>query len=164
MYNLKMLKSEQEMFKQECNFSELELFIFENLSKGEKRKTTYELANKKYGISESTCYLATKELINKIKKCKNNKDYISYKIYIHRFPNGKNYVGVCQSCKDRWQEGKGYAHNNEMYKDIEKYGWNNIKHEILLELDDDVLAYKIEKILIKELNLIKNGYNKSDNN
>lgn len=60
-------------------------------------------------------------------------DFSDYKIYKHTFPNNKVYIGI--TCKinpnHRWESGKGYQQNTRMFNAIQKYGWENITHEIL---------------------------------
>lgn len=79
----------------------------------------------------------------------------NYTIYKHTTPNNKIYIGITkQSVKRRWRNGYGYK-GQLFYKAIEKYGWNNIKHEILYKN----LSEKQAKIL--EVSLIH--YYKSNN-
>ena len=55
-------------------------------------------------------------------------------VYVHIFPNGKKYFGItCKIPDKRWENGHGYTKNGQpvMYHAIKKYGWENIKHEIL---------------------------------
>lgn len=61
---------------------------------------------------------------------KNRKDYYIYK---HTSPNNKIYIGYsCQQKPEyRWRNGKGYIKNPLMWNAIQKYGWENFKHEIL---------------------------------
>lgn len=84
----------------------------------------------------------------------------TYCIYVHTFPNGKRYVGqTCIDPKKRWREGKRYS--GLMKKAIDKYGWENIIHEILYtELDADT-ANRIEMELIAEMKTTDpaHGYN-----
>lgn len=56
-------------------------------------------------------------------------------LYKHTFPNGKVYIGITSlDVKDRWGgDGRKYNGQPIMEHAIKKYGWNNIKHEILLE-------------------------------
>lgn len=73
----------------------------------------------------------------------------SYTVYLHTFPNGKRYVGItCQDVKRRWRNGKGYE-GQVVYGAILKYGWNNIKHEVLFEGLTKEQAEEEEKALIK---------------
>lgn len=60
----------------------------------------------------------------------------NYTVYKHIFPNNKVYIGVtCRKPEYRWDNGKGYYKNGQsrMYNAIQKYGWENVKHEILFE-------------------------------
>ena len=59
----------------------------------------------------------------------------NYKIYKHTFPNGKVYIGLTsQEPKKRWgSDGNGYYGQKYIYRAIKKYGWKNIKHEILFD-------------------------------
>ena len=55
-----------------------------------------------------------------------------YTVYKHTFPNQKVYIGItCQSVHQRWRNGNAYIHNDYITSAIKKYGWDNIKHEIL---------------------------------
>lgn len=55
-----------------------------------------------------------------------------YSIYRHTFPNGKIYIGITsQKPHERWASGKGYSKQPLMHNAIEKYGWDNVKHDIL---------------------------------
>ena len=79
-----------------------------------------------------------------------------YYIYKHTFPNNKVYIGkTCCKPEYRWGiNGKRYWHNKEMYKDIQKFGWGNIKHEILFQNLSKEEASQIEYELVE-----KNKYN-----
>ena len=58
----------------------------------------------------------------------------NYMVYRHTAPNGKMYVGITsQGSIRRWRNGNGYSHNKHFDSAIRKYGWNNFKHEILLD-------------------------------
>ena len=160
MYNFKMLKKEQNEIIENCNFDELQTFIFNNLVQDKSRLKLFDLAKEKYNVSQSTVKREIKKIVKIVSDYKNNESNFTHKVYIHKFPNGKKYVGVCQCCEDRWSNGKGYAYNKEMYEDIQKYGWNNIEHKILIEIKDSKIAYDIERILIDELDLINKGYNR----
>lgn len=57
------------------------------------------------------------------------KDYCVYK---HTSPNGKIYIGITsKNPLKRWSNGKGYKNNCHFTYAINKYGWNNFKHEIM---------------------------------
>lgn len=56
----------------------------------------------------------------------------SYCVYKHTSPSGKVYIGITRlDVKRRWQNGKNYKSNPHFSAAIAKYGWNNIKHEVL---------------------------------
>lgn len=86
-----------------------------------------------------------------------------YCVYCHTCPNGKKYFGLTkQNPNRRWEQGERYK-EQVFYRAIKKYGWNNIKHEIIadkLNLED---ACKLEQSLIKKhkTNQKEYGYNKS---
>ena len=82
-----------------------------------------------------------------------------YSVYCHTFPNGKRYVGISSDCENRWRNGKGYETQPKMDRAIQKYGWENIKHDIVLSGLSKEQANELEKYLISELNTIQNGYN-----
>lgn len=48
--------------------------------------------------------------------------------------NGRRYIGItCQKPEKRQKQGKGYRTNIFFYNAIQKYGWDNFKHEILYD-------------------------------
>jgi group I intron endonuclease len=58
----------------------------------------------------------------------------NYKVYKHTAPNGKVYIGItCQDPHKRWGYGCSYKKQRYFSTAIEKYGWDNIAHEILYE-------------------------------
>lgn len=75
---------------------------------------------------------------------------LTYTLYKHTFPNKKVYIGItCQDPKIRWRaDGSGYKKNPLMWKAIQKYGWNNIQHEILYENLTEETANTLEIDLI----------------
>ena len=59
---------------------------------------------------------------------------MSYCVYKHTVPNGKVYIGITgREPSRRWENGNGYRHNKHFYRAIKKYGWGNIRHEILFD-------------------------------
>lgn len=87
-----------------------------------------------------------------------------YKVYAHTTPNGKTYIGYTgKSLKSRWQNGNGYKQHKHFYSAIQKYGWDNIKHEILFETDkrEEALEKEMEFIALYKSNNRKFGYNNS---
>lgn len=86
-------------------------------------------------------------------------DYVVYK---HTAPNGKVYIGIThQDLSKRWKKGLGYKGNPYFFRAIKKYGWDNIKHEVLFDSLPKEQAEKIEISLIKEYDSANrdNGYN-----
>lgn len=85
-----------------------------------------------------------------------------YKVYKHTAPNGKVYIGITRlDVKRRWQNGTNYKTNRHFDSAIKKYGWDNIKHEIVFCGVTKREAEEKEKQLIKEYdstNPLK-GYN-----
>lgn len=55
-------------------------------------------------------------------------------VYLHTNKiNNKKYVGITSKKPEyRWNYGKGYKQNNHFWRAIQKYGWDNFEHEILL--------------------------------
>lgn len=77
---------------------------------------------------------------------------MTYKVYIHTFPNGKRYIGLCKgSEKKRWGiGGKKYANHPIMNAAIQKYGWDNIQHEVVATGLTQQEAMKMEETLIAQ--------------
>ena len=85
-----------------------------------------------------------------------------FTVYKHISPNGKQYVGITSLDVDkRWNNGNNYRNNPHFTNAIKKYGWDNFEHIILYENLSKYEACKIEKKLIKELELTNpsKGYN-----
>lgn len=86
----------------------------------------------------------------------------NYTVYRHIAPNGKMYVGITsQKPKKRWKNGRGYRSNQYFSNAINKYGWDNIKHEILLGGLTKEQAELAEQIFIAywDLTNCDKGYN-----
>lgn len=80
-------------------------------------------------------------------------------IYRHMFPNGKVYIGqTCQKPEHRWNNGKGYT-SPFIFNAINKYGWENIQHEVLFTGLDQLNADIIEEDLIFYYKQIGKSYN-----
>lgn len=73
-------------------------------------------------------------------------------VYIHTFPNGKKYVGMCKgSPKRRWGTGGSkYKEQPVMYAAIQKYGWDNVAHEIAASNLTQEEALRMEESLIEQ--------------
>lgn len=84
-----------------------------------------------------------------------------YTVYKHTCPNEKVYIGITQQePKNRWLNGHGYK-KQIFYRAILKYGWENIKHEILYSNVTEAVAKEKEIELISKYNSTnpKYGYN-----
>ena len=86
----------------------------------------------------------------------------NYKVYCHIFPNGKIYIGITkQKLYQRFKGGKGYKGKTKMWYAIQKYGWENVKHNLLY---DNLTKEQAEKMEIKLISLYHSnnsdyGYN-----
>lgn len=86
---------------------------------------------------------------------------MKYSVYIHinKDDDNKSYVGISKNPKKRWRNGKGYQSQPKFYYAIQKYGWNNFKHIILLKDLSLEEAWEKEKEYIKKYDTINDGYN-----
>ena len=83
-------------------------------------------------------------------------------VYKHTLPNKKVYIGITsQKPKYRWNSGLGYNKQPYFMNAILKYGWDNIKHEILFAdlTQEEAEQKEIELIAFYKSNQIKFGYN-----
>lgn len=85
----------------------------------------------------------------------------SYSLYVHinKDDCNKCYVGISKNPKKRWKNGEGYKNQYKFYNAIQKYGWDNFKHIILLENLTLEEAWEKEKEYIKKYDSINDGYN-----
>lgn len=86
---------------------------------------------------------------------------MGYLVYKHTTPSGKIYIGITsKEASERWRNGSGYK-NKHFENAIKKYGWNNIKHEILFKELTREEACLMEKLYIGLYNTTdrKYGYN-----
>lgn len=87
----------------------------------------------------------------------------TYCVYEHITPNGKRYIGITsKKPTNRWgPNGKGYSDQIVFAGAIKKYGWNNIKHNILITGLTEAEALFLEEYLIDYYDLTnrKCGYN-----
>ena len=91
----------------------------------------------------------------------NDNNYIVYK---HTSPSNKVYIGITsQSPNRRWRNGNGYKGQTYFWRAIQKYGWNNIKHEILFDklTKEEAEQKEIELIAHYKSNDETYGYNMS---
>lgn len=97
----------------------------------------------------------------------NKKDNLNtFAVYCHYFPNGKVYVGLSSHTDDIYSkrfghDGCKYKEQPLVYRAIQKYGWDNIQHEIIAKYISRESALNIEKDLIAlyRSNEREHGYN-----
>ena len=83
-----------------------------------------------------------------------------YSVYRHTCPNGKIYIGITSKNPEiRWR-GR-YRNNKHFSSAIKKYGWENIKHEILFEnlTQEEAEQKEIELIQKYDSTNQEKGYN-----
>lgn len=89
---------------------------------------------------------------------------MSFFVYIHTCPNQKRYVGITTAINPelRWCKGRGYHKNMHFTNAINKYGWDNIEHEVFETQSVELMSYW-ERILIYHYNTMDSefGYNKT---
>lgn len=93
-----------------------------------------------------------------------NKDYGNvYSVYVLTFTDGKKYVGLTRQMPEkRWRGGSGYKNQTLVSNAIkESGGWENVKHDIVLENVSLEVGAAKEKELISEYRTqdINYGYN-----
>lgn len=78
----------------------------------------------------------------------------NYCVYVHTSPSNKAYIGITsKDIKERWGlDGSHYKKNKHFWNAIQKYGWDNFKHEVLFENLTKEKACKIEILLIALFN------------
>ena len=74
-----------------------------------------------------------------------------YTVYQHIFPNGKRYVGLTRNqVEKRWgYRGSNYKRQPLVWNAIQKYGWENIEHDIFALCETKDQAERVERWLIK---------------
>lgn len=88
----------------------------------------------------------------------------TWTVYVHRNKiNGKRYVGITCKAKPehRWNNGRGYQENPHFYSAIQKYGWDNFDHLIIVSGVNELEAKNLEKHLIRSFDTqdAQYGYN-----
>ena len=87
-----------------------------------------------------------------------------YTVYMHICPNGKRYIGITKlKPQERWGNGKSYKGCVLFNKAIQKYSWQNIKHEILYKNlnKNEACNKEIELIALYDSTNKQKGYNVS---
>ena len=83
-----------------------------------------------------------------------------WSLYRHTSPSGKVYIGITtQKPSVRWEYGNGYKGSHIFYRAIKKYGWNNIKHEVLFTNLEESRAKTLEINLIRHYRNLGLVYN-----
>ena len=84
-----------------------------------------------------------------------------YTVYKHTTPNDKVYIGITCRLKQRWSRNGFYYTGQYFGKAILKYGWDNIKHEILYSglTKEEACQKEIELIARYKSNNPEFGYN-----
>lgn len=82
-------------------------------------------------------------------------------VYRLIFPSGKLYIGKSIELKARMEKYRYLACKPQikLYRAIKKYGWGNVKIEILLYSTNNDILNEMEKFYIKYYNSIESGYN-----
>lgn len=87
-----------------------------------------------------------------------------YTIYKHTSPSGKVYIGqtVKKNLNQRWLKGMGYKDAPLFWKAIQKYGWDNLTHEVIQTTDTKEKADILEKMWISFYRKRVGVYNLTD--
>lgn len=87
----------------------------------------------------------------------------NWTVYKHTSPSGKVYIGITSRVpKRRWAKGLGYKKCQAFRCAVDKYGWNNIKHEILFSGLSESRAKLLEIDLIRHYKNLGISYNITD--
>ena len=75
---------------------------------------------------------------------------MSWTVYEHITPSGKRYIGITsrKNPKQRWGGGSSYKKGTAFRYAIDKYGWNDIQHNILFDDLTEKEAKWLENYLI----------------
>ena len=103
------------------------------------------------------------DMDSKTLEVKNTSEVINWTLYRHISPSGKIYIGITsKEINRRWRYGTGYSNCILFQNAIDKYGWENIKHEILFTNLSEVRAKNLEKDLIRHYKNFEISYNITD--
>ena len=87
-----------------------------------------------------------------------------YTLYQHITPDNKRYIGATSLPPlKRWQNGNGYRSNALFWEAIQRWGWDNITHEIIAEgLTKSAAALGEHEYIVNcKANNPAHGFNKS---
>lgn len=83
-----------------------------------------------------------------------------YSLYRLTFPDGRLYFGITkQKPQDRWAGGRGYKGQAKIYEAIERFGWQNIRKDIVKNQLTEQEALAFETVSIRYFNTVDSGYN-----
>jgi group I intron endonuclease len=103
------------------------------------------------------------DMDSKILEIKNTSEVTKWTIYRHVSPSGKIYVGITsKEINRRWRYGTGYSNCILFQNAIDKYGWDNIKHQVLFTNLTEDRAKNLEKDLIRHYKNLGVSYNITD--
>lgn len=93
-----------------------------------------------------------------------DKNLAIWRVYKHTSPNGYVYIGITSESDEniRWRSGYGYRHNPHFFNAIQKYGWDNFRHEIIEEGLTCKEAQDLEISLISKYKRLGVCYNITD--
>ena len=83
-------------------------------------------------------------------------------VYMHITPNNKKYIGITgRNPLIRWANGNGYIESPYFYNAIKKYGWDKIRHKILIHglTKEQAIRWEIKLISYYNTTNRKYGYN-----
>jgi group I intron endonuclease len=84
----------------------------------------------------------------------------AWTIYRHKSPSGKIYIGITSRLAEkRWRHGTNYHNCILFQRAIDRYGWDNIKHEILFTNLEESRAKSLEIDLIRHYKNLGISYN-----
>lgn len=89
---------------------------------------------------------------------------VVYSIYKHTTPDRMVYIGAtAQKPKNRWNNGESYKYIPKFYEAIKHFGWDNISHDVLCEVESREEAYQKEKEHIEKYKSFdeRYGYNRN---
>lgn len=87
----------------------------------------------------------------------------SWTVYRHISPSGKVYIGITsREVIKRWNNGNNYKMCSIFQKAILKYGWDNIKHQVLFTNLTERRAKDLEVDLIRHYKNLAISYNITD--
>lgn len=84
---------------------------------------------------------------------------MGYIVYKHTSPSGKCYIGMtCQTMDRRARGGDGYRGCSAFYNAIQKYGWDNFTHEVLVGGLSFEEACELEQRFIRLFDSLTTGH------